>query len=178
MAQPELTREQVIAAARKLVESQLVGVLTTVDSDQCPHSRWMAGVPDGQGLTTLLSLSARGARKLEQIDTHPRVCWLFSDSHDDQVVTLIGTMQRLEHPNMAEPVWQRLGEATKKYAMNLLSEPENLWFEGLETTITQIEYMNPAAGLTHPVVGEGAYSHVQDGAVGSLPAVRAPHEFS
>lgn len=152
MAQAELTREQVITAARKLIEQQLVGVLTTVDEEHCPHSRWMAGVPAGEGLTTLLSLSARGARKLDQIDTNPRVCWLFSDGHDDEVVTIIGTMRRLESPNMAEPVWQRLGEATRKYAMNLLSEPENLWFEGLETKITQIEYMSPASGLTHPVV--------------------------
>ena len=152
MAQAELTQKQVIAAARRVIDQQLVGVLTTVDPDHCPHSRWMAGVVDGEGLGRLLSLSARGARKLDQIDTNPRVCWLFSDGHDDEVVTLIGTMRRLETPNMAEPVWQRLGEATKKYAMNLLSEPENLWFEGLETTITQIEYMSPSSGLTHPVV--------------------------
>ena len=149
MAQAELTLEQTVAAARKVIEQQLVGVFTTVDENQCPHSRWMAGVPDGDGLTTLLSLSARGARKLDQIDANPHVCWLFSDSHDDEVVTLVGQARRLEDANMAEPVWQRLGEATKKYAMNLLSEPENLWFEGFETRITQIEYMSPASGLTH-----------------------------
>ncbi|MFN3167718.1 MAG: pyridoxamine 5'-phosphate oxidase family protein [Phycisphaeraceae bacterium] len=153
MAQAELSQQQVIAAARRLIEQQIVGVLTTVDPDHRPHSRCMAGVPDeAQGLTTLLSLSARGARKLDQIDTNPNVCWLFSDEHDDEVVTILGTMQRLESPNMAEPVWQKLGDAAKQYAMNLLSEPENLWFEGLETRITQVEYMNPAKGLTHPVV--------------------------
>lgn len=152
MATPELTQDQVIAAARQLIERQIVGVLTTVDQDHCPHSRWMAGIPEGEGLTTLLSLSARGARKLDHIDQNPRVCWLFADGHDDEVVTIVGTMRRLETPNMAEPVWQKLGDATKKYAMNLLSEAENLWFEGLETKITQIEYMNPASGLTHPVV--------------------------
>jgi general stress protein 26 len=155
MAQAELTQQQVAAAARKLIEQQIVGVLTTVDPDGLPHSRWMAGVPgesEGEGLTALLSLSARGARKLDHIDTNPNVCWLFSDGHDDEVVTILGTMQRLETPNMAEPVWQKLGDAAKQYAMNLLSEPENLWFEGLETKITQIEYMNPAKGLTHPVV--------------------------
>lgn len=152
MAQAELTREQVLTAARRLIEKQIVGVLTTVDPDATPHSRLMAGVPDGEGLSALLSLSARGARKLDHIDTNANVCWLFADPHDDEVVTVIGTMTRLETPNMAEPVWQKLGEAAKQYAMNLLSEPENLWFEGLETTITQVEYMNPAAGLTHPVV--------------------------
>ncbi|MGB0766838.1 MAG: hypothetical protein ACPGYV_03925, partial [Phycisphaeraceae bacterium] len=82
------------------------------------------------------------------------VCWLFSDEKDDEVVTLLGKMVRLESPNMAEPAWQRVGKAAEKYAMNLLSEPENLWFEGLETTITQLEYMAPSKGLTHPVVFE------------------------
>ncbi len=152
MTRPELTRQEVTEAARRLIEQRIVGVLTTVDQDRCPHSRWMAGVPDGEGLTNLLSLSARGAPKLDQIDQNPNVCWLFSDERDDEVVTLQGTMRRLETPNMAEPVWQKLGEAAKQYAMNLLSEPENLWFEGLETTITQIAYMNPAKGLTHAVV--------------------------
>lgn len=152
MARPELTRTEVADAARRLIAQRIVGVLTTVDPDHRPHSRWMAGVPDGEGLTTLLSLSARGALKLDQIDQNPNACWLFSDERNNEVVTLQGTMRRLETPNMAEPVWQKLGDATKQYAMNLLSEPENLWFEGLETTITQIAYMNPAKGLTHAVV--------------------------
>lgn len=152
MSQPELTLDEAVAAARKLIEKQIVGVLTTVDPNHVPHSRWMAGVADGDGLSTLLSLSSRGARKLDHLADNNQVCWLFSDGHDDEVVTLLGTMQRLESPNMAEPVWQRLNDAASKYSMNLLSEPENLWFEGLVTTITQIEYMAPSKELTHPVV--------------------------
>ena len=63
-------------------------------------------------------------------------------------------MIRLETPNMAKHAWQGLTQAAEKYSMNLLSEPENLWFEGLETTVKQIEYMAPSKGLTHPVVFE------------------------
>lgn len=152
MSQPEVSLEEVIRASRKLIEQQIVGVLTTVDPDNIPHSRWMLGAITGDGLSPLLSLSARGARKLDHLNTNPNVCWLFSDDRDDEVVTLIGTMIRLETPNMAEPAWQGLAKAAEKYSMNLLSEPENLWFEGLETTITQVEYMAPSKGLTHPVV--------------------------
>jgi general stress protein 26 len=151
MPAPEITREQAVAAARKLITQQIVGVLTTVDPNHVPHSRWMLGALPEEGLSPLLSLSARGARKLDHLNTNPNVCWLFSDDKDDEVVSLLGTMVRLETPNMAEPAWQGLSKAAEKYAMNLLSEPENLWFEGLETTITQIEYMAPSKGLTHPV---------------------------
>ena len=152
MPTPEVSLEEATAAARRLIKQQIVGVLTTVDPDNVPHSRWMLGALPSEGLTPLLSLSARGARKLDHLDTNPNVCWLFSDEKDDEVVTLLGTMVRLEHPNMAEDAWQGLSKAAEKYSMNLLSEPENLWFEGLETTITQIEYMAPSKGLTHPVV--------------------------
>lgn len=149
---PEVSLEEAIAATRRLIEQQIVGVLTTVDPDHVPHSRWMLGALPEEGLSPLLSLSARGARKLDHVNTNPNVCWLFSDDKDDEVVTLLGTMIRLETPNMAELAWQGLSKAAEKYSMNLLSEPENLWFEGLETTITQIEYMAPSKGLTHPVV--------------------------
>lgn len=152
MSKPEISIDEVTAAARQLIAKQIVGVLTTVDPNHMPHSRWMLGALPGEGLSPLLSLSARGARKLDHLDTNPNVCWLFADDKDDEVVTLLGTMIRLETPNMAEPAWQGLSKAAEKYSMNLLSEPENLWFEGLETTITQVEYMAPSKGLTHPVV--------------------------
>lgn len=154
MTQPEIAREDAVAAAIRLIEQQIVGVLTTVDSQHRPHSRWMLGAVADDRLSALLSLSARGARKLDHLAENASVCWLFSDEKDDEVVTLLGKMVRLESPNMAEPAWQRVGKAAEKYAMNLLSEPENLWFEGLETTITQLEYMAPSKGLTHPVVFE------------------------
>jgi len=151
MAQEELSKQEVVAAACRVIQEQIIGVMTTCDAQHRPHSRWMLGVTSDASLTTVLSLSARGAQKLDHLSVNPNVCWMFSDAKRDEVVTLMGTMIRLEHPNMAEPVWQRLDDAAKHYSMNLLSEPENLWFEGLETTITQVQYMAPSKGLTHPV---------------------------
>ena len=152
MTESEMSKDQVLAAARRVIAQQFVGVFTTVDRDGRPHSRWMGGGLDGEGLHKLVAVSARGARKLDQLHDNPNVCWLFSDAHDDEVVTLIGTATILEDQTLVGPAWDAVQEATKKYAMNVLSEPENLWFVGIETKIMQVEYMNPKAGLTHPVV--------------------------
>ncbi|MEM9022080.1 MAG: pyridoxamine 5'-phosphate oxidase family protein [Planctomycetota bacterium] len=154
MTEPELTDDQVISAARLVIAEQFVGVMTTVDAAGTPHARWMGGAVEGEGLSSLLAVSARGARKLDQLADNASVCWLFSDSHNDEVVTLIGTATILEEQTLAGPAWDAVQNATKKYAMNLLSEAENLWFVGIETTVTQIEYMNPKRGLTHPVLVE------------------------
>lgn len=152
MPTPEMSHDQVIAAAQRVIAEQFVGVFTTVDVDGRPHSRWMGGAADGEGLSRVLAVSARGARKLDQLAQNPNVCWLFSDAHDNEVVTLIGTATVLEDQTLAGPAWDAVRKATEKYAMNVLSEPENLWFVGIEVTITQVEYMNPKAELTHPVV--------------------------
>ncbi len=152
MTTPELPYEEVIAAARRVMEARIVGALTTVAGDGTPHTRWMAGVPDGPGLSRVLSLTVRGSRKLDHLTNNSRVCWLFSDSRDEEVVKLTGTMRVLESQTMVEPVWQQLEAAARQYAMNLLSEPENLWFVGLDTLVDSVEYMAPKNGLTHPVV--------------------------
>lgn len=152
MARLELTYDTVADAALALIQSRVVGALSTVDEQGTPHARWMAGVPVGNGLGRLISVTARGSRKLDHLMANPRVCWLFSDPHDDEVVTLTGTMQILEDPTLAEPAWRQLERAARQYAMNLLSESENLWFVGLETQVETIEYMHPSQGLTHPVI--------------------------
>lgn len=152
MPLPEPTYSDVVQAARRVMAQQVVGAMTTCDSTGQPHTRWMAGVPQGVGLTLLLSVAARGSRKLDHLATNSRVCWLFSDPHDDEVVTLTGTMQVLEDQTLAEPAWAQLEHAARRYSMNLLSEPENLWFVGLETHVQTVEYMHPSQGLTHPVI--------------------------
>ncbi|XAL99328.1 pyridoxamine 5'-phosphate oxidase family protein [Phycisphaeraceae bacterium D3-23] len=152
MTTPELGYDEVLRAARRLVQRRVVGAMSTCDAAGQPHTRWMAGVAIGEGLSRLLSVTARGSRKLDQLADNPRVCWLFSDAHDDEVVTLTGTVSIIEDQSRVEPVWRRLEPAARLYAMNLLSEPENLWFVGLETTVETVEYMHPAAGLTHPVI--------------------------
>lgn len=152
MTRPELTFKEVCQAAERLIRERVVGAMSTVDTAGVPHTRWMAGVPLGEGIQQLISVTARGSRKLDHLMGNPRVCWLFSDAHDDEVVTLTGTVTILADPTLAEPAWQQLERAARQYAMNLLSEPENLWFVGLGTKIDRIEYMRPGQGLTHPVV--------------------------
>jgi len=152
MTRPELSYDEVCRQAERLIRTRVVGAFSTVDARGMPHTRWMAGVPVGEGLGRLLSVTTRGSRKLDHLAANPHVCWLFSDAHDDEVVTLTGTVAVLEDPTRAEPVWQQLENAAKQYAMNLLSEPENLWFVGLGTQVHTIEYMHPSQGLTHPVI--------------------------
>lgn len=152
MTRSEVSRDCVLEAARRVIAAQVVGVLSTIDQGGHPHMRMMAGVVRADAGFELLSITARGSRKLDHLAANPQICWLFADSHGDEIVTLHGTMQVLESQTRVEPVWQKLEIAARKYAMNLLSEPENLWFVGLKTTVQSVEYMCPQQGLTHPVI--------------------------
>lgn len=152
MTRPELTYDQVCQASERLIRARVVGAMSTVDAGGAPHTRWMAGVPIGEGLGRLMSITARGSRKLDHLANNSNVCWLFSDAHDDEVVTLTGRVTILEDPALAEPAWQQLERAARQYSMNLLSEPENLWFVALGTQVHTVEYMHPSQGLTHPVI--------------------------
>ncbi len=151
MPEQELSEAQIVEAARELVRARFVGVLSTVDEQGRPWSRFMSAVLDPDDPNRLLSVSARGARKLDQLAADEHVCWLFSDERHEEVATFYGVAQTFEHDTEASPLWQRLREASHPYAMDVLSDPENLWFVAMETTVQRIEYLAPAKDLTHPV---------------------------
>ncbi len=148
---PDLTDEQILQASRKLILDRFVGTLTTIDAQDQPHSRYMGAMPSDDGLTRLYSIAARNGRKLDHLLTHHKVCWLYADPRYDEVVKVLGVMRVVDAQSLGEPIWQHLEEATWEYSMTALSDPENLWFVGLETIVEAVEYMKPKDEITRPL---------------------------
>ena len=146
-----LDESEVLSAAYRVVIDTFVGLMTTVDSAGRPHSRYMAAAPAAENLDRLLAVSAKSGRKLDHLAENANVCWVFSDPRHHEVVTLNGVAREMRSQALAEPVWERLTEATRKYSMNVLSEPENLWFAAIETLVESVEYLCPDMDLTSPI---------------------------
>jgi len=145
-----IDEQELLELAEELIRANPVGLLTTVDAEGRPHSRYM-GAALGDGLNSVLAVSAKNARKLDQIDANAKVCWVFSTPHAEEVVTLLGKASVVEQTR-AMPLWERLTEIAAQWSMTVLSDPENLWFVGIESRIETVEYLNPARDVTRPQV--------------------------
>ena len=144
------TESEIIAACSRVVNNAFVGLLTTVDEDGAPHSRYMGAAPVTEGLHKLYTLTGRRTRKLKHIKTHAEVCWVFATAQYGEIATLYGTAQVLSGPVVAQQVWDRLADCARAYAMNVLSDQRNVEFVTIETVIHTVEYLCPAKGIVVP----------------------------
>lgn len=149
-----LTDDQVMAECIKVVNSSVVGLLTTVDFDGCPHARWMGSAIAEGGLRRVYTLTGKGSRKCEHLERNPLVSWTFSTPDYSDVVTLEGRAGVLSAPIVSQHVWDRLVACAKAYCMSVLSNDDTVEFVSIETQVERIEYLSPRLKLFKPRVIE------------------------
>lgn len=152
MTEQTLNDQQIANRALTVINEAFVGVFSTVDAQGVPHSRVMGAAPMADGLYKLYTLSGKTTRKLQHIQANNRVTWLFHSPHYNDVVTLHGRAEALESPVVAQPVWDRLSECARAYAMNALSNESNLEFVVIETRIELLEFICPRMKIYQPRV--------------------------
>jgi general stress protein 26 len=111
-------RAQVIRMARQLLKGNNPGVLTTVDENGSPQSRWMATM-SFEDFPDLYTLTAANSRKVAQIREHPIVQWMFTDPDFSFVVNLSGRAQLfLRDAETMKRVWDQIADKSRAYFMN------------------------------------------------------------
>ena len=147
---PEITDRDVLARAARVVHRAFVGAMPTLDQQGEPITRYMAAAAVGETLHHLYTLTGRATRKLDHLRHHHEVCWLFALPDYEEVVTLRGRAWALDQPVVAQHVWDRLSEAARAYAMNVLSNREQVEFVVIESQIDRVEWLCPGEGVVMP----------------------------
>jgi general stress protein 26 len=142
--------DQVTKEALQVVNEAFLGLLTTVDQQGVPHSRWMGSAVIGNRLSSVYTLTPSGTRKLEQLKHNDNVTWVFSAPEFSDVVTLTGKARVLASPMVAQQVWDRLMECVRLYCMSALNDDSNLELVTIEVQVRQIELVSPRLHLYQP----------------------------
>jgi len=93
----------------RLLSLSKVGLLTTVDKEGFPHSRWMTptmvkGRPD-----YLYAVTAPDSPKAGQIIVHPQVGWTFQSRVLDEIVSVSGSAELVVDPQLRAEVLEAIG---------------------------------------------------------------------
>jgi len=149
-----MSEKNLIAEASRIVSDAFIGILTTVDADGVPHSRWMGTSMGVEGVGRLYCLSGAKARKIDQIHRNPNVTWVFTTRDYRDVVTLYGQAVVLDSPIVAQHVWDRLTACTKPYVMSTFADDDDAEMTTIETVITRGEVISPRMKIHKPEVFE------------------------
>ena len=134
-------RAQVIRVARQLLKANNPGVLSTVDENGSPQSRWMATM-SFEDFPNLYTLTAANSRKVAQIREHPAVQWMFTDRDFGFVVNLRGRAELfLRDAETMKRVWNQIADKSRAYFTN--ATIESAGFVVIHTKVEMVECTIP-----------------------------------
>lgn len=110
-----MSREEIIAMARRVVSEGKPFVLATVDAEGCPRMRWMGGLLLEDPLTIYMACGA-SSRKMDQIRGNPKGQLMFQTEGFREVVTLYGTCQIVDDAEVKQKMWQAMPALTHYFA--------------------------------------------------------------
>lgn len=150
------TTEGLFDFARRFVDGRRPGVLSTVDAEGAPHSRWMA-TTTAERLPFILTLTAAGSAKVRQIRSNPNVSWLFSNEDFSLVLNLRGRATIHVDTPTVKRAWNAIPEKDRPY---FLSDPgPKPAIAVIETLVDQLDFAAPESGRrVRRIVGSDAAS--------------------
>jgi general stress protein 26 len=140
-----LTQDEIIGMVNDVLGSGRPGVLSTLDFNGAPQSRWMA-TSSFVEFPRFYTLTSPSSPKVEQIEAHPTVQWMFSSSDLDLVVNLTGRARMLLPDNAAEvkKIWREIVDKSRAYFLG--DSDRGPGFAIIETTVEVCECTLPAQG--------------------------------
>ncbi|MFW6337419.1 MAG: pyridoxamine 5'-phosphate oxidase family protein [Alkalispirochaetaceae bacterium] len=127
----------------RILEKSHVAVLSTVDGDGRPRSRWMtpAVVRGRRGF--LYTVSAPHFEKIEQIRRNSSVSWLLQTRALDEVLEVVGKARIIDNPALKSEVLEAIGgHLTTFWRVN----PDETELIVIETVIDELTYLEPMKG--------------------------------
>lgn len=134
----------ITSIARKLIDGQHPGVLTTVDSLGRPHARWMSTLSFDE-FPLIYTLTGAKSRKLGHITQRPLVGWMFSNQDLSLILNLMGRAQIVSDPEVIIATWKKVKDHSHAFFLKNFSEQEGCAI--VETTVDHIECTIPQGNL-------------------------------
>lgn len=128
----------------RILDSSHAAVLSTVDHDGRPRSRWMTPTTLRGQVGTLYTVTSPNFDKVREIRENDRVSWLIQSKSLDEIVEVHGKAMIIDNPSLKSDVLEAIGpNLTTFWKIN----PDETDLVVLETAIERIDYYKPIKGV-------------------------------
>ncbi|MEX0654610.1 MAG: pyridoxamine 5'-phosphate oxidase family protein [Phycisphaeraceae bacterium] len=138
-----MTRDSdVLTRSASLIQQHGTGLMTTVDPDGMPCSRYMTAAMLGTNVRQLYCLTVIHGRKLDHLRHNAAVCWVFADPDREEVVTLYGFARAVDDIINAENLWDQLIRHVEPYGLSMLGQQAASEYCFVRTEVDAVEYLD------------------------------------
>lgn len=136
--------KELLYEIERLIERYGTGLLATVDSDGTPGLRWMSPFFMRDRPGSIFALTVEDSKKVDQINAHPKVRWLFQPPTLDKMYTLSGEAKVIHNYSMQAEAMELMGGRLKTF-WTVHREPKELCI--VETTLWEGERIEVFKGV-------------------------------
>ena len=132
-----------------LITDSKTAVLSTVDAENQPHSRWMTPVVIKDRPGTIYAVTSPEFRKAHHLEKNPNVHWLFQTLLLDRIASVTGKINIIEASTLKSEVLEAIGpRLTVFWSLN----DDSSKLVVLETVIREAVWFMPMRGIRETIV--------------------------
>lgn len=135
-----MNEQEPLRALHALLESVHVGILTTLDDEGWPHSRWLTAAALPRVPDCFYCVTGAGSAKVKELDACDKVQWSFQSPSLREIATVRGRAVVLNNPGLKAEVLEALGPTLAVF-WKINPDPAKLVV--LETAIEQVRLFRP-----------------------------------
>lgn len=139
-----MDKSEVLRRVKGIVNDTRYSVMSTVDADNRPQSRWMSSTLLSGDLRRLYCLAHPSSDKIKQIDANDRVQWMFHRVNFTEVAWLSGRMRVLDSPSVKQQVFEKVADRALVYFKKFGENPD---FVVLELAVEEVRYQVPTENV-------------------------------
>jgi len=133
-----------LQALRSIIDTVRVGLLSTVNKQGQPHSRWVTAARLPGDHRFVYCVTGSGSLKVADILENEKVTWSFQTPGLDEVVTLEGRAVVLDNPELKAQVLEALGQYLQVFWR---VQPDTRKLVVIEIEIARVRLFRPMANI-------------------------------
>ncbi|MCB1195256.1 pyridoxamine 5'-phosphate oxidase family protein [bacterium] len=144
-----MNQKEIMQKIDYVIENSEVGILTTVDTEGNPHTRWMTPTTLERRHGFLYCVTSTKFNKISHIKHNPIVEWMVQTKALDEVVTIQGKMNIVDAPTIKSELLEKIADRLQVF-WKLNDDISTLIV--LETIIQEVTFFLPMTGKKETVV--------------------------
>ena len=136
----------------RLIENSKIAVMTTVDNEGKPHSRWMTPALIRGSEHVIFSVTSPTHAKCSHIQGNPNVEWMFQTKQVGEVLNVAGKANVIDNPAVKADVIEAIGGHLQAFWK---TNPDFGDLVVCETVIESYHYYKPLTGESVDVIVKG-----------------------
>ena len=148
-----MTQKEIMERVASILESVTSAVLSTVDEDGKPRTRWMvpSTLPGYEG--SIYCITSPHFNKIHDLERHPDAEWMVQTVSLNQVINLSGKINLIDNPSLKARIMETIGQRLHAYWKLSTEETD---FVILETVVAKATYYLPMKGTKETVTFDTA----------------------